>query len=154
MSITVDVRLLSGRTAAVKAGLAARVATLKRRAQTALGVGRGRLLDRSGNVLDECVPIKRARLQDGDSLTLQISRVQIQTSDFAIAALLGDGSVVTWGDAQYGGDNSAVKDLLKTVQRIQATAFAFAAILGDGSVVTWGADCLGGGSSAVQCKLG
>ncbi len=50
-----------------------------------------------------------------------------------------DSAIVTWGDADRGGDSSAVRrDQLKGVQQIQATNFAFAAILEDGSVVTWG----------------
>ena len=56
----------------------------------------------------------------------------------AFAAILDDGSVVTWGHALRGGDSSAVQDQLKNVHNIQASAFAFAAVLGDGSVVTWG----------------
>ena len=66
MSIAVEVGLLSGRTAAVKTGLNGSVGTLKHREQTALGVGKGRLLDRSGNVLDACTSVKRAKLQNGD----------------------------------------------------------------------------------------
>ena len=54
------------------------------------------------------------------------------------AAILGDGSVVTWGDEKHGGDSSAVRDQLKNIQQIQANRFTFAAILADGSVVTWG----------------
>ena len=50
MSIAVEVGLLSGKTATVEAGLDEQVATLKLRVQTALGVGRGRLLDSSGSV--------------------------------------------------------------------------------------------------------
>ena len=56
---------------------------------------------------------------------------QIQTSSSSWAAILGDGSVVTWGRE---GDSRAVQH----VRHIQATDWAFAAILGDGSVVTWG----------------
>ena len=71
---------------------------------------------------------------------------QIQASTCAFAAILGDGSVVTWGDARRGGDSSTVQSQLKSVQQIQATSNcnvlrgggAFAAILGDGSVVTCG----------------
>ena len=48
MSITVEVGLLSGKSVTVEAGLDEEVGTLKRRAQIALGVGRGRLLDASG----------------------------------------------------------------------------------------------------------
>ena len=66
MSISVAVGLLSGKATILKAGLDEQVATLKCRAQTALGFGRGRLLDASGNVLDVSMPIKRAKLQEGD----------------------------------------------------------------------------------------
>ena len=34
---------------------------------------------------------------------------QIQANDGAFA-VLGDGSVVTWGRSDHGGDNSAVQD--------------------------------------------
>ncbi|OLP82183.1 hypothetical protein AK812_SmicGene37179 [Symbiodinium microadriaticum] len=71
----------------------------------------------------------------------------------AFAAILGDGSVITWGDADDGGDSSAVQDQLRDVQQIQASNGAFAAILGDGSVVTWGDAEFGGHSSAVQDQL-
>ena len=55
---------------------------------------------------------------------------QIQASDTAFAAILGDKFVVTWGDAECGGDCSAAQDQLKNVQQIQASERAFAAILG------------------------
>ena len=69
----------------------------------------------------------------------------------AFAAILADGSVVTWGD--QWGDSSAVQDQLRGVQQIQATAGAFSAILADGSVVTWGDREFGGDSSAFQDQL-
>ena len=74
---------------------------------------------------------------------------QIQATDSAFAAILEDGSVVTWGNPCFGGDSSAVPDQLKGVQKIQATNAAFAAILEDGSVVTWGRAASGGDSSGV-----
>ena len=78
---------------------------------------------------------------------------QVQGSGGAFAAILSDGSVVTWGSVGHGGDSTAVQDQLKNVKQIQASDYAYAAILGDGSVVTWGdADC-GGDSSAVQDQL-
>ncbi|OLQ11860.1 Ras-related protein Rab-4B [Symbiodinium microadriaticum] len=153
MSITVAVGLLSGKTATVKADLDEQVGTLKRRAENALGVGRARLVDSSGVVLDACAPIKRTRLQNGDSLTFHISRVQVQASRGAFAAILGDGTVTTWGNFLYGADSSAVQDQLKNVQQVQASLSAFAAVLGDGSVVTWGHAGFGGDSSAVQNQL-
>ena len=79
---------------------------------------------------------------------------QIQaTGGGAFAAILADGSVVTWGMPRHGGDCSAVQDQLRNVQQIQATNEAFAAILADGSVVTWGAPNGGGDCSAVQDQL-
>ena len=40
---------------------------------------------------------------------------QVQASYGAFAAILTDGSVVTWGDERYGGDSHAVQDQLKGV---------------------------------------
>ena len=78
----------------------------------------------------------------------QLKRVQqIQASSKAFAAILQDGSVVTWGDEDFGGDSLAVQAQLKGVQQIQVTSQAFAAILEDGSVVTWGDADSGGDSS-------
>ena len=131
MSISVEVRLLSGKTAAVKASLDEQVASLGLRAQTALGVGKGRLVASSGRFLDASAVIKHSKLRDGDSVILHINQVQVKSSLGAFAAILGDGSVVTWGVPDYGGDCSAVQDQLKNVQTIQATDRAFAAILGD-----------------------
>ena len=62
----------------------------------------------------------------------------------AFAAILDDGSVVTWGHAAFGADSSAVQSQLKNVQQIQASQRAFACILSDGSVVTWGHAGFGG----------
>ena len=78
---------------------------------------------------------------------------QIQVCAGAFAAILGDGSVVAWGDANYGGDSSAVQHQLTNVQQIQASYRAFAAILEDKSVAAWGRAALGGDSSAVQDQL-
>ena len=79
---------------------------------------------------------------------------RFKPSHSAFAAILEDGSVVTWGNADFGGDSSAVRDQLRGVQQIQAAGSgAFAAILEDGSVVTWGHADRGGDSSAVQHEL-
>eukprot|EP00435_Cladocopium_sp_Y103_P075066 s399_g53.t1 len=72
----------------------------------------------------------------------------------AFAALLADGSVVTWGQPNSGYDSTAVQDRLRNVQQIGGTASAFAAILEDRSVVTWGEAECGGDSSAVQEQFG
>ena len=74
-----------------------------------------------------------------------------QTNNYAFAALKNDGSVVTWGYADYGGNSSAVDT--SNVKRIFLTAAAFAALKNDGSVVTWGYASWGGDSSAVLANL-
>ena len=43
-------------------------------------------------------------VENGDILMLHLSLVQACGSNCAFAAILGDGSVVTWGDARTGGD--------------------------------------------------
>ena len=78
---------------------------------------------------------------------------QIHATERAFASILADGSVITWGEEEWGGDISSVQDQLRGVQQIQATTAAFAAILEDGSVVTWGHQDRGGDSSAVQHAL-
>ena len=78
---------------------------------------------------------------------------QIAASRGAFAAILSDGSVVTWGEPNFGGESGAVQDQLKGVQQIAASRGAFAAILSDGSVVTWGEPNFGGESGAVQDQL-
>ena len=78
---------------------------------------------------------------------------QIQATQCAFAAILADGSVVTWGLAGFGGDSSAAQHELKNALQIQASERAFAAVLEDGSVVTWGGAGYGGDSSAVQAQL-
>ena len=107
--------MLSGKTATLKADLEEEVLDLKRRAETALQVGPGKLLNPSGGVLDARAPIKCARLQDGDSLMLHISTAQVQACSTSFAAILGDGSVENYGNSV----DSAMKDQLKTVQAVQ-----------------------------------
>ena len=146
MSLTFEVSLVSGKTASLQAHGDDSVESLMVRAQRALGVGRGRLMDSAGSILDGAAPLKTARYKE--PVTLQIRRVDICCGKQAFAAILGDGSVVSWG-----GNSSAVQDQLKNVQQIQATKQAFAAILGDGSVVTWGNAGYSGDSSAVRDQL-
>ena len=96
VALHVEVGLVSGRTTRVQAALDETVGTLKRRAQIALGVGMGSLLDSSGCIVDGCMPVKKARIRNGDRLTLlRTNSVQVQASIGACAAILGDGSVVS-----------------------------------------------------------
>ena len=86
-----------------------------------------------GRVLNGASTIEECDLKHGDSVSLRTQQLQIQAtrrdaweSGAAIAAILGDGSVVTWGDAEMGGDCGAVQDQLQNVQQIQASSAAFA----------------------------
>ena len=149
MSLTFEVSLISGKTVSLRADADESVKSLRVRAQKALGIGKGRLLDSTGSLLDGGAPLKQARLQNAEPnvqpepLTLQVGRVGISGGRMACAAILGDGSVVTWGG--FGSRSSAVRNQLKNVEQIQAAWYAFAAVLGDGSVVTWGLPVAGGG---------
>ena len=84
--------------------------------------------------------------EDGiaDLLDGTVDVTKIFATDGAFAAIRTDGSVVTWGDAAYGGDsttNTSLAALLNgttDVVSISATDNAFTAIRADGSLVTWG----------------
>ncbi|CAE7711581.1 RAB2A, partial [Symbiodinium sp. CCMP2456] len=49
----------------------------------------------------------------------------------AFAAIRADGRVITWGDAEFGGDSHGVQDQLCEVQEVCATSAAFAALKAD-----------------------
>ena len=135
--------LLSGRTALIETKLDVDFETIQQHAQNALKVGHGRLFDSCGLALEGPRSIRDCGLQTGDALTLHLQPVAILANlhqhNFNVGefvAILGDGSVVTWGHIDNGGDNITVQHRLRNVQQIQASHKAFAAILGDGSVVT------------------
>jgi len=78
----------------------------------------------------------------------------------AFAAILADGSVVTWGDQDRGGDSSAVQDQLRNVRLIHSTRHlgggssgAFAAVVGDCSIVSWGDPSKGEANSSVADQI-
>ncbi|CAJ1457979.1 unnamed protein product, partial [Effrenium voratum] len=76
--------------------------------------------------------------------------VDVQGTAYAFAALRADGQVVTWGDANFGGDSSEVRRQLWGVQLLQATRGAFCALRSDGEVVAWGDAAYGGDVSGLQ----
>ena len=98
--------------------------------------------------------LKEAEIEDGECLTALVLQPQLAATNSAFALWChGDSPIFTWGNPNYGGDSSAVRDQLRGVQQIQASERAFAAILEDGSVVTWGRAKYGGDSSAVRDQL-
>ena len=98
MTIVVDVTLISGQRVSLEADLAASVQSLAECAQRAPGVGRGRLFSSSGSVLDGDAQLGAAKLQTGDCWTLQVGTVRKRHNFQCFAAILGDGSVATWGE--------------------------------------------------------
>lgn len=71
----------------------------------------------------------------------------------AYVALKNNGSIVVWGDAEYGGDHTSVKDTVGNVAEIYSTRGAFAAVNKDSEVITWGNVNYGGDSTLVKEKL-
>ena len=120
MAIIVDVTLISGRRVSLEADFIHSVQGLASCARRALGVGRGRLFSSSGSVLHGAAQLGAAKLQTSDCLALHMRRMRIVGNTKSFAAILGDGSVATWGSAERGGDSSSVQDRLKNVQQIQA----------------------------------
>ncbi|CAE8636463.1 unnamed protein product [Polarella glacialis] len=56
----------------------------------------------------------------------------------AFAAVMSDGSVITWGHARRGGDSSRVEHRLQEgVVHVARSCKAFAVVKLDGSVITW-----------------
>ena len=131
------------------------VQELRTTAQGAFGRKFLRLITAKNRVLvDPDETLEEAEIEDGECLTALVLQPQLAATERAFALWChGDSAIVTWGDADRGGDSAAVRDQLRGVQQIQATGFAFAALLADGSVVTWGSEHFGGDSSAVQHQL-
>eukprot|EP00439_Symbiodinium_sp_Y106_P022733 s1164_g2.t2 len=176
--VILEVALLSGRAVQVTAAASWTMEELKLQAQKALQTGRGMLLTASGDILHGALTVGQASLRTGDVLTLHLRETSMAATASAFAAVLGDGSLVSWGNPNSGGDSSSVQhrllnvrqvsathgafaallgdgsvDRLSKVSQIKATGFAFAAMLHDGSVVTWGDSDYGGDSSSVKDDL-
>ena len=56
---------------------------------------------------------------------------KIYSAQEAFALVKADGSVITWGNANGGGNSSAVQPQLKDVRSISSTCSAFAALKAD-----------------------
>ena len=75
--------------------------------------------------------------------------VAFSTTNDAAAAILADGSVLSWGSGWSGTD----VDLSGHVTTIASTYGAFAALKTTGAIVTWGDEEYGGDSSDVESSL-
>lgn len=88
------------------------------------------------------------------AIRLRKAVMEVFATSAAFAALQVDGSVVSWGDSQRGGDASAVAEQLQSgVRQVFSNDYAFAALKADGSVVTWGHSSGGGNSTDVARHL-
>ena len=143
MPVSLRVTFMSGRAVDLWVDPASHILDLKHQAQQQLGL-RGRLLSAASGILHEVLTVAEAGLSSGDVLTLQAQPCTVAstcfrkgpiTNDAAFAAILDDGSVVSWGSGRLRPNSSAVQEQLKNVQQVQSTRRAFAAILEDGSIV-------------------
>ena len=81
--------------------------------------------------------------------------ISVESTIGGFAALKADGSIVTWGYANEGGDSSSVsQDVSSGVSNIFSNKFSFAALKDDGSVITWGKNCCGGNSNPSEISGG
>ncbi|OLP97861.1 hypothetical protein AK812_SmicGene19764 [Symbiodinium microadriaticum] len=108
------------------------------------------------------VTVRRGKDDAGGSLSrdaaFNINRVKVRdvvATDSAFAAVLTDGTVQAWGEAESGGHcpwDRNDKDL-QSVKKLYATSRAFAALKDDGTVIAWGDRDSGGDARHVRDRL-
>ena len=150
----VSVGLPSGRSEEFSIPQSSKVGDFQILAPKSCPVGFLRLVTAEGRQLvDPTESLQWCGVQNGDHLTAIVLEAKPQVEEaFALWCYGGD-KILTWGNPEFGGDNSQVQDQLRRVQQLQATGRAFAAILADGSVITWGHPGYGGDSSEVRDQL-
>ena len=150
--IQISVALPNGHAELLTLPPSSTVQDVRTKAQRAFGKKCLRLITAKNRVLvDFEQTLEEAEIEDSEWLTALVLQPQPAATESAFALWChGDRAIVAWGDADFGGDSSAVQAQPWSVQQTQATGSAFAAILEDGSVCTWGKSLNGGDSSAVQ----
>ena len=68
----------------------------------------------------------------------------IYSTTKAFSALRNDGSVVTWGNMDYGATYTTDSNRITNIKEIYSNEFAFAGLKYNGTVVTWGNHSYGG----------
>ena len=96
MSVRISVVMLSGRAADITLTTEGCCRELHQMAEQELQA-RGVLLDVSGKPVNAEATIGEAGLKTGDMLTLQVWPIRIAAQQDSFAAILGHGSVVSWG---------------------------------------------------------
>ena len=106
--------------------------------QLAVASSRCVLLSPSGDCMAHSLTCSASNLADGDVITvlvMDVPRVYAHRMGASFAAVKHDGSVVTWGDEEAGGDSDSVKSELKDgVRRVAGNSSAFAAVKEDSQV--------------------
>lgn len=118
--------------ASVIPGRVAYFATKKDGSIAAWGSFRGITNGEDGYIGDSKIglsPITLALLSDIKAMA---------STEGAYALLKSDGTVVTFGDQDAGGNSSSVQSLLTNVTQLAGSNFDFVALRKDGKVVTWG----------------
>ena len=102
------------------------VQDVRTEAQRAFGKKYLRLITAKNGLLgDPNKTLEEAGIEDGECLTALVLQPQLAATCSAFALFCQGGSeIITWGDAEYGGDSSTVRDQLRGVQQIQATGQA------------------------------
>ena len=152
--LRINVALLNGNPELLTLLPSSTVQDVRTEAQRAFGKKHLRLITAKNRFLVNFEQtLEQAEIEDGECLTALVLQPQLATRSAFALWCHGESAVVAWGDAQSGGDSSAVQDHLANMQQIQASDGAFAAILEDGSVVTCGNADYGSDSSAVRDQL-
>ena len=137
--IQISVALPNGHAELLTLPPSSTVQDVRTKAQRAFGKKCLRLITAKNRVLvDFEQTLEEAEIEDSEWLTALVLQPQPAATESAFALWChGDRTIVAWGDADFGGDSSAVQAQPWSVQQTQATGSAFAAILEDGSVCTW-----------------
>eukprot|EP00435_Cladocopium_sp_Y103_P023659 s1240_g5.t1 len=136
-SIEVTVSLASGRSEKFSLPESSKVGDLRDEVQKSFRLGFLKLLNAS-QILRSGTSLADAGIKAGDHLTAISLEIRLVATQEAFALFTRGGTVLTWGDVDYGADCSAVQDCLKEVVNITASDHSFAALLANGAVVTWG----------------
>ena len=111
------------------------------------------LLTSRGVCLKAAPAIAAAGLRDEAIVAAKVAFPRLFTTS-AVAALKGDGSVLTWGSSDAGGGSRTVRaQLSEGVAHIVTNDWAMVAIKETGAVVTWGDADAGGDSRSAREQL-
>ena len=112
----IHVVLMSGRSAQIAVAAESPLLDAKSSSQDALHTGQG--------VLNMRQTVGEAGLKHGDTVNLQLMQTMVASDD----AIMGDRSVITWGNLGFGGDSSIVRAQLRNAHHIQNTTYAIVVV--------------------------